>query len=288
MTLLIFGLVLPGFAAQAADEPIKILLVPGHDEKSPGAIYGNLREVDMNVALAWKIYELLQADERFEVHITQDEEGYTSEFYEHFTKNKKIIDTFTSSSKRNMTNALSGGTFVEKPNTPHGLASEDAAFKLYGVNKWVNRNDIDAVIHIHFNDHKRKNKWAMGQRRGFAIYVPDDQFVNSTDSSALAHSVFTELKKKYPVSDYYKEMAGVVPDQKLIALGANKTLVSTARSILVEYGYIYHFGNLATRHKAYVDMSRLTVSGIINYFFPEIESSSAEEFQGFTNFSISR
>ena len=264
--LLVFSLV-PFFRVQAQGNSVKILLVPGHDSKSPGAIYGNLKEKDMNMILANKIMDILKKDARFDVHITQDTMGYTKEFAEFFKAKKKSVEIFMASSKANMESHLAKGTFVKKTNTPHGLASEDTVFKLYGINKWVNTNDVDAVIHIHFNDYKRKTKWTIGDRRGFAIYVPDEQFVNGLKSKALAESIFAELNKEYSVSNYYKEMAGVVPDQKLIAVGANKTLIYSVRSVLVEYGYIYEFGDSDVRQKAYTKMSELTAQALKNHFF---------------------
>lgn len=258
----------PVFSVQAEDRTIKILLVPGHDAKSPGAIYGNIKEKDMNLVLVNLIKYSLEKDGRFDAHITQNSTGYTKEFADFFKTQEKNIEIFMESSKANMQSHLASGSFVKKINTPHGLASEDTAFKLYGINKWANTNDVDAVIHIHFNDYKRKTKWTVGDREGFAIYVPDAQFVNGSNSKALAESIFTQLKKEYKVSNYYKEMGGVVEDQKLIAVGSNRTLISTVRSVLVEYGYIYEFRDTEIRQKAYAKMSELTVEALQNYFFP--------------------
>lgn len=88
-------------------------------------------------------------------------------------------------------------------------------------------------------------------------------------SSKLAKSIFSQLSKKYTTSTYVKEKGGLIPDQKLIALGASGTLNKNVSSILVEYGYIYQkiFRNSATRHQAYRDMATLTTNGILNYFF---------------------
>jgi len=258
----------PFLNVQAEGGQVKILLVPGHDNKSPGAIYGNLKEKDMNLVLANKIMDILKKDQRFDVHITQNSSGYTPGFVDFFKAKSKSVEIFMESSKANMESHFANATFVKNTNALHGLASEDTVFKLYGINKWANTNDVDAVVHIHFNDYKRKTKWAMGDRKGFAIYVPDEQFVNGAKSRALAESIFAELDKEYIVSNYYKEMAGVVPDQKLIAVGANKTLIYSVRSVLVEYGYIYEFGNVDVRQKAYNKMSELTVQALKKYFFP--------------------
>lgn len=263
----------PVFALQAQGEmpaPIKILVVPGHDNKSFGSQYGNTKEADMNLALATRIFDLLKKDKRYEVYITRDKGGYTKEFTDFFDTRFSSIETFIESSKQNIASgfaALVARGFVEKANTPHGATSNSMVTKLYGFNKWANENEMDAVIHIHFNDYKRKNKWAIGDRRGFAIYIPDEQFVNSEDSYELADDIFDELKKKYKTSNYINELGGMVFDQKLIAIGANRTLVSSVRVALIEYGYIYEFRDTTARRKAYDDMAGLTVDGMERYFF---------------------
>ena len=129
---------------------------------------------------------------------------------------------------------------------------------------------MDAVIHIHFNDYPRTSKWLVGKYRGFAVYFPDGQLQNFKESANLAADIYTQLHKKYSTSNYEKEIGGLVPDQTLIALGANDSLLPTVRSVLVEYGYIYEkkFRKKSTRLQAYKDMAELTAVGIKNYFFP--------------------
>ena len=143
------------------------------------------------------------------------------------------------------------------------------AIKLYGINKWADENKIDAVIHVHFNDYPLPNKWSIGKYKGFAIYIPEGQMVNSQESTQLAKSVFSQLSTKYIPSTYKKELGGLTPDQNLIGLGSNDTLSASVRSILIEYGYIYQkiFRDSVTRHQAYKDMANLTFKGIKNYFF---------------------
>lgn len=246
--------------------PIRILLVPGHDDKIWGAQYGNIKEADMNRVLAWKIYDLLKKDKRFEVYITRDENGYTKEFADYFQNERKAILTFKDEAKKETQNKIEDGDFIEKENVFHNTVSENTAVILYGINKWANENNVDVVIHIHFNDYPRPTKWTQGKYKGFAIYVPDAQFGNARESGLLGANIHTELNKKYITSTYKKELGGLVADQKLIALGSNGTLISTVRSVLVEYGYIYRFGNSIMRHKAYTNMANLTFAGIKNYF----------------------
>jgi N-acetylmuramoyl-L-alanine amidase len=250
---------------------IKILLVPGHDNQSWGSRYGNLKEADMNLALATQIHDLLKGNNKFEVYITRDANGYTEPF-KNFESQKDAILAFEQKGKQAMKDEVKSGVFVEKPNPPHHAASEDTALRLYGFNKWADENKMDAVIHVHFNDYPRKTKWTMGIYRGFNIYIPDSQFLNAGESAKLAQNIFAELKKKYMTSTYPPEKSGLTQDQKLIAIGANNTLDPNVRSVLIEYGYIYRFGNSAKRHEAYKNMAELTVAGIKNYFFPEFST----------------
>lgn len=249
-----------------ASVPIKILLVPGHDNEVWGAQYGNTKEADMNLNLATKIFNLLEKDKRFEVHITRKNDGYTTEFAEYLS-NKEAITKFKEDAKVTRQKSITEGTFVKKPNPPHNPASEETSIKLYGINKWANENKMDAVIHVHFNDYPRPDIWTIGKYKGFAIYIPDDQMINAVESISLGENIFTELKKKYVTSTFEKELGGLVPDQSLIALGANGTLIESVRSILIEYGYIYRFKTKKVREASYINMANLTAVGIKNYFF---------------------
>ncbi len=260
----------PIFFAQAQiapQTPIKILLVPGHDNESWGAQYGNLKEAAMNLAVATRVYDILKKDKRFEVYITRDKNGYTKEFADYFVNHKEDVLSFKESARAQMESDVASGSFVPKDSAPHNNANADTALRLYGFNKWANENKIDAVVHMHFNDRSRSSIWAQGKEKGFAIYIPEAQMVNSKGSAILGANIFLQLEKKYVTSTYEKEKGGLVPDQKLIALGANGTLLSSVRSILVEYGYIYRFGNSANRPGHYTNMANLTATGIKNYFF---------------------
>jgi N-acetylmuramoyl-L-alanine amidase len=252
-----------------AAAPIKILLVPGHDNTVWGAQYGNIKEADMTLAVATRIYNLLKKDKRFDVYITRDSKGYTKEFADYFANQQADILAFEQNAKKALQNKIVNGNFIQKENAPHHKVSGDIALRLYGFNKWANENKIDAMIHIHFNDYPRPNKWTIGKYKGFAIYLPDGQFVNSKGSAQLAANIFIQLRKKYATSTYQPEAGGLVRDQTLIALGSNGTLDASVRSILVEYSYIYEkkFRAKSTRLQAYTNMANLTATGIKNYFF---------------------
>ena len=265
LVVLFFGVIFFPSSFLYADESIKILIVPGHDNEIWGAQYGNIKEADMNLRLGTELFNVLQKDKRFKAYITRDLLGYTTEFADYLMNQADII-SFRDNAKKTMQEKIQNGSFVEKTNVSHNAATEDIAIKLYGFNKWANENQVDVVIHIHFNDYPRPYKWTKGQYKGFAVYMPDEQFINSTGSAKLAKSIFDQLHKKYMTSTYKKENGGLVQDQKLIALGSNNTLNAGVNSILIEYGYIYRFGNRAMRHKAYKNMANLTATGIKNYF----------------------
>lgn len=259
----------PHFFAYA-NAPIKILLVPGHDNKVWGAQYGSLKEADMNLTLATQLFNILNKDNRFQVFITRDKSGYTKEFADYFAKHQLEIATFKLNAKQAMKDKIAQGAFIKKSGAPHHSISEIISLKLYGITKWADENKIDAIIHIHFNDYPRKKKLTIGKYRGFTIYVPDKQMANAKASTILAKSIFAELHKKYSTSTFKQEKGGLIPDQKLIALGANDTLMSTVRSVLIEYGYIYEkkFRTSSTRQEAYKTMAELTAKGVTKYFYP--------------------
>jgi N-acetylmuramoyl-L-alanine amidase len=255
------------FSAEAAT-PVKILLVPGHDNEIWGAQYGNVKEAAMNLAVAQRVYNALKKDKRFEVHITRNTEGYTKEFADYFATERQNIITFRDNAKKETQGKIQNGDFLEKENVPHNNVTEDVSVILYGINKWASDNKMDAVLHIHFNDYPRDDKWEVGKHKGFAIYMPDHQLENGFESGQLAANLYIQLDKKYNSSTYEPELGGLVREQKLIAIGANHTLAPSVRSVLVEYGYIYEkiFRKYGTRHQAYNDMAKATAQGIKNYF----------------------
>ncbi|HEY4513116.1 MAG TPA: N-acetylmuramoyl-L-alanine amidase [Candidatus Paceibacterota bacterium] len=256
--------------ATIANPRVKILLVPGHDEEVWGAQYGSIKEATMTLSLATRIYNILKKDKRFEVYITRDSKGYVKEFSGYFT-NKDDINAFKENAKKETQSKIESGEFKERESVPHNAVSADTAVVLYGINKWANENKMDAVIHVHFNDYPRPSKWTIGKHKGFAVYFPDSELENWMESSQLAADIFTQLRKKYATSTYGKELGGLVPDQKLIALGSNGTLLKSVRSVLVEYGYIYEkkFRTSSPRIQAYNSMANLTTTGIKKYFFPK-------------------
>ena len=251
-----------------AATPVKILIVPGHDNEVWGAQYKNVKEGAMNLAVGTRLLNILNKDRRFEVYITRDNDGYVDNFASYFQSERQNIISFKENAKKITREKIEGGNFTPKNGVPHNKVDEDTSVILYGINKWANKNKMDAVIHIHFNDYPRKTPSSIGKYTGFAVYTPDSELANWWGSGQLAANIFLKLKEKYAASNYKPEAGGLVPDMSLIAMGSNRTLDKDVRTVLVEYGYIYQkiFRDFKTRHKAYDDMAKLTASGIKNYF----------------------
>ena len=62
------------------DGQYKILIVPGHDEESTGAVFRDTKEEDMNIKLGLFLANLFSAsggkkDPNWEVYITRDSDG---------------------------------------------------------------------------------------------------------------------------------------------------------------------------------------------------------------------
>ena len=58
------------FAYEVFPARLKVLIVPGHDNENSGAKYGNMKEADMNLELATKVYNQLKEDGRIAVSYT--------------------------------------------------------------------------------------------------------------------------------------------------------------------------------------------------------------------------
>ena len=266
--IFVFTLSFPAIVSAAEpNEPYKILIVPGHDSETWGTEFRKVKEANMNMKLALLLADSLKKNKKFQVSLTRDWDNYTEEFGNYFENNKDSIKLFTNNSKEDTKQAKEAGQFgIFTDNVPHDSADSTTAFRLYGINKWANENAPDAVVHIHFNDYPRPKASERGKYEGFAVYFPESALKNSRSGFALGAFVFQELIRYYKPSNYPPESLGLVPDQELIALGANNTLDPAA--ILVEYGYIYEkrFSTFAKRDKELRIMAKATVKGLENYF----------------------
>jgi len=254
---------------------LRILLVPGHDEASPGTVYKGLREVDMNLALSEELLPLFKNDSQFEVLSVRDRNGYKPFYLNYFFGQREAIRKFIEKNKEQMQSLLDSGSIELHQGVIHQDAILNIAETLYGINKYASENNFDLVIHIHFNDAGGRRYNQADKYSGFAIYVPEKQYSNSRASIAVATKIFNRLALFNPVSNLPKEDSGIVQEQNLIAIGAFNTL--DPAGMLIEYGYIYEpeFQDPVIRQKKIKDLAFQTYLGIQDFFGTEKAKSFA-------------
>lgn len=248
-------------------QPIRVLLVPGHEVAAPGTSFNGFWERNLNVEVAEKLKALLDADSHFDAFITQNALGYTSEFARYFETDRVGIREFRDSVRSAMRQFVSSGAVAKKTDgVRHNTAHPEIGTRLYGINKWARDHAIDIVLHIHFNDHPGHASSRPGKYTGFAIYIPEHQLPNFEASHDIARSLYRELSRYFPVSSHVQESAGIVEDQDLIAIGASASL--DAVGVLIEYGYIYEPQVIqpALRPFTVAELAQQTYNGFKQYF----------------------
>jgi N-acetylmuramoyl-L-alanine amidase len=250
---------------------LKILVVTGHDNIDYGTEYNEIREADMTREVAGHLKEFLEHDRHFQVFITRDPEGgeYRPVFESYFKNQESEILSFRIRLHEMMIQTVRGGFFKKRGEVFHTKARDRVAQKLYGINQWANENDIDLILHIHFNDHAGRRSGRTGDYAGFTIYVPDEQFSSSRGSIDLAKILMGQLQNFLAVSTLVGESRGITEDQELIAVGALGSLDPAA--LLVEYGYIYEpqFVYRGFREAMMRELAYQTYRGIKMYFEPD-------------------
>jgi N-acetylmuramoyl-L-alanine amidase len=248
-------------------EKIKILIVPGHDDEYWGTEYGSIREADVNVAIGQYLHDFLKSDSRFDVSLTRTQMGYTDTFKNYFATERQNTIDFIRHSRETFNQKLSSGQIKAATSVPHNTANDEVIITLYGINKWVNENDIDIVLHLHINDAGGRPWGSPGPYTGISVYIPEAQFSHAPVSAVIGEALYEELKLKNKVSNYPPEQAGLLEDQDLIAIGANNS-VKKAATALIEYGYIYEpqFQNLNIQETVTKDFAHQTFLGIHRFF----------------------
>lgn len=258
---------------------IKILIVPGHDNNNWGTEFAGLREADLNLELGKYLYDFFSYDKKFETYLLRDGYGeYNSWFLDYINSGKEEVFSFRNKLREAMHLAISHGKINLTNKVYHNPAADNASINLYAINKWANDNDIDIVIHIHFNDYPRRRASLEGEYSGFTVYVPEKQLPNARVSKAVGKEVKDALREFSSVSNLPAESAGVVEDMELIAVGSNASRDSA--SLLVEYGYIYEsqFIKNNIRDAVIKEFAFQTYRGIKNYFVP----NSITSYRGYT------
>jgi hypothetical protein len=260
---------IPNSQKYQSGEKIKILVIPGHDQKYSGAYWNGRSEQDLNLQLANQIRDELRKDPQLEVVVTRDERGYIPEIQNYFENNQTSIERFIESHKKATNDSVESGDISLTRQVPHHDAAPTVAYQLYAVNKWAAEHDFDIILNIHFNDDTGHTPKTAGKYAGFVVYVPDEHLPNHDDAVIIGEAIGARMKQTFPVSTMPLEAAkedenGVIPDFHLIALGSNNTL--KIPSVLVEYSYIYEpqidskLFDLTSRV-----MARATTRGVYDY-----------------------
>jgi N-acetylmuramoyl-L-alanine amidase len=256
--------------AKAGGSPVKILIVPGHDNDASGTEYQGMKEADLTLALGKQLHAQLSKDPFFKVMLARNDKGYDPELATYFKDRRADIITFQKSQRGIMKRLLSSGDIASNFIVGHNAAPSEVAIRLYGINKWANDNHYDLVIHIHLNDVPRASRSKPGAYTGFSIYIPEKQFSNAKGSRAVADAVRKRLAESYASSTLPLEKGGLIEDQELIAIGSNNSL--DGAGILVEYGYIYEpmLLKASTRAAALSTMAEKTYQGVEDFFNPTL------------------
>jgi len=248
---------------------VKILIVPGHDNKFPGTDFSGVKESDLNVELGYYLLDFFEQDEKFELFITREKDGnYSSWFSEYVETQNAAIKTFQDTLKSVMKEAILKGRVRRNARVYHNAANSQTSLILYGVNKWANENNIDIVLHIHFNDYPGRQYSASGRYSGFSVYIPENQLPNARASKEIAQAIKNKLEFFFSKSTLPAEAEAVIEDQELIAIGSNASRDGV--SALVEYGYIYEmqFIDKNLRPHTMKELAFQTYRGVKNYFEP--------------------
>ncbi|MDE1975492.1 MAG: N-acetylmuramoyl-L-alanine amidase [Patescibacteria group bacterium] len=259
---------------------VKILVVPGHEPDYGGAeykspLFGTVKERDVTLALAKDLIGYLDDDQKFQVLTTRDAGGWTPTFADYFKNSWDEIVAWEQANKKQFNSLVSAGDVQVATDTPaHADAPVNVALRLYGIVKWANDNGVDLMIHIHFNDYPGHGSHS-GKYDGFAVYIPADDYENSSTTDVLAKDVFARLARYNPVSDWPQESAGIIHDQDLIATGSFDT--ANAPSMLIEYSYLYEpqLDDPATRTMFLNDLAYQTYLGVEDFFNPAAAKAAA-------------
>ncbi len=254
--------------SEYGERPIRIMIVPGHDNEYSGTAFQDYREADLNLLLAETLFEKFNDNPKFLALTTRDftTGAYTTPLENYFTQNREEILTFATEQTLKVIDGVQSGTFQSKATNKHNFAGQDVRVRLYGINKWANLNAIDIVLHIHFNDSPDRRWDERGEYSGFAIYIPEPQFPNARLSKEIAKVVQDHLDDFVSPSDHHLEEKTLIESQELIAIGSNAS--RDGASLLIEYSYMYepHIMQPQTRELIVPEMAHTTYQAIIEYF----------------------
>jgi len=246
---------------------IRILIVPGHQPTIGGTEFGGVWERDVALEIADALAGLLSQNPRYDVMVSRTATEWNPVLQDYFDAHALEIDTFKQSLALQMQNHLADGSILPAADQVyHDTAPSEAAFQLYGINKWTSDNGYDITLHIHINDDAEHRTGVAGKYSGFAVYVPDHQYSNAVASKTIGEAIAARLNAYHATSTLAHEDVGVVEDQQLIAIGSNNSASDAA--LLIEYGYIYEpqFQESSVRSVAMADYAYQTYLGLQDFF----------------------
>ncbi|MCR4275800.1 MAG: N-acetylmuramoyl-L-alanine amidase, partial [Candidatus Parcubacteria bacterium] len=246
---------------------VRVLIVPGHQPTSGGTEFGGVKERDVASDIANALAGLLSQNPHYDVMVSRSTTEWNPILQNYFDTHMPEIEAFTQSQKAQMQGHLADGSILPAADQVyHDTAPSNAAYQLYGINKWTSDNGYDITLHLHINDDSEHRAGVAGEYSGFAVYVPDHQYSNAVASKTIGEAIALRLSAYHATSTLPKEDAGVVEDQELIAIGSNNSADDAA--LLIEYGYIYEpqFQESSIRPVAVADYAYQTYLGLQDFF----------------------
>lgn len=273
-----FGDSLTTASPSPAAQNVRILIVPGHQPSAGGTSFGDLYERDIVVDIADALAKLLGENPHYDAMVARTKTAWNPILQTYFDAHRLEIETFRESQARQMADYLANGSILpEADQVYHNTAPSEAAFKLYGINKWASDNAYDIILHLHLNDYAGRRTRSAGIYDGFAVYVPDRQYSNASASTLVGEAIASRLAAYHATSTLPKEDRGVVEDQQLIAIGSNNSVNGAA--LLIEYGYIFEpqFTTASVRPLAVADYAYQTYLGLQDFFRDPPRATSGSE-----------
>jgi len=219
------------------NKKIKILIVPGHEPDAGGADeFKKIKERDLNLQLSLLLKENLSKNTNFDVILARDQSGWDPNL-ENYTKTSSttIMNWVADMKAKMLAKVKTGEVQLINQDMVHNYATDEAVLFLYGINKWIAENNVDLVLHVHFNSNPKIN--GKPNYNGYCIYVPEKQYSNASSSLIFANYLNKEFSKIEKPSNMPQEKNTIIPDQQLIAIGEYGTLKIPVA--VVEYAYIY-------------------------------------------------
>lgn len=247
------------------NKKIKILIVPGHEPNAGGADeFKKIKERDLNLQLSKILKDDLSSNQNIEVVLARDDNGWNSDLKNYVETSSTTIMKWVADMKNKMFAKVDAGEMkLINPDMKHNDATTEAVLYLYGTNKWIAENNIDLVLHVHFNNNPKIN--GKPNYSGYTMYIPEHQYKNSSSSRIFANYINEEISKIEKKSNMPQEKDTIIEDQELIATGNYDTL--KIPSVVVEYAYIYEpiIVSSSTRNKFIITAASSTATAIENY-----------------------